>query len=390
MVKGWPRVPTVLSVIRSRVALVALLAVVLAVGAAVTAGNRGRRARTVDAVVVLGDSAASGEGAGDYAPGTRGEGGDWCHRSPHAYIYATRLAPVAIDLACSGADTADVAVGGSQYGETAQVTQLAGVARRYRVTTVVVQIGANDDAALVATGITCIKAFLDVLTPPCRQTVGPARAPADGGHRGEGREGGRRRPGGDAGRGLRRRGVAARAGLLRRTDHRAHDPAERAARAARTAKRRRRSGDAPCCSRRSRTRCAGWPRAPARRSLTSLRATEGREACAHVDAAQDWQRRVTVDPHALVVRRARRGRLPPRPGVVPPDGRGPRRDRQMPGRVRALRDRDRRLRARPGRDAHAALVPGIASCAMPQSRTTSVQDDQVARALVEPLDPVAR
>ena len=61
--------------------------------------------------MALGDSAASGEGAGDYAPGTRGEGGDWCHRSPHAYIHAARLAPVAIDLACSGADTADVEAG---------------------------------------------------------------------------------------------------------------------------------------------------------------------------------------------------------------------------------------------------------------------------------------
>jgi len=29
------------------------------------------------------------------------------------------------------------------------------------------------------------------------------------------------------------------------------------------------------------------------------RATEGREACTHDDPTQDWQRRVTVDPHAL-------------------------------------------------------------------------------------------
>ena len=63
--------------------------------------------------------------------------------------------------------------GTRQYGEAAQVTQLAAVARRYRVKTVMLQVGANDDAALVATGITCIRAFLDVLTPPCRQTVGP-------------------------------------------------------------------------------------------------------------------------------------------------------------------------------------------------------------------------
>ena len=34
--------------------------------------------------------------------------------------------------------------------------------------------------------------------------------------------------------------------------------------------------------------------------LDLLRATEGREACTHGDAAQDWQRRVTVDPRALV------------------------------------------------------------------------------------------
>ena len=93
--------------------LAAVAAVLLAVAAAAPAA-----AAPQAAVVALGDSAASGEGAGDYAPGTRGEGGDWCHRSPHAYIHATRLAPVAIDLACSGADTADIA-GTRQYGEAA-------------------------------------------------------------------------------------------------------------------------------------------------------------------------------------------------------------------------------------------------------------------------------
>jgi hypothetical protein len=34
------------------------------------------------AVVVLGDSAASGEGAGDYEPGTRGKDGDWRTATP--------------------------------------------------------------------------------------------------------------------------------------------------------------------------------------------------------------------------------------------------------------------------------------------------------------------
>ena len=40
-------------------------------------------------VVALGDSAVSGEGAGDYEPGTRGEGGNWCHRSAHAYVHGS-------------------------------------------------------------------------------------------------------------------------------------------------------------------------------------------------------------------------------------------------------------------------------------------------------------
>src|SRR5688500_13869437 len=43
------------------------------------------------AVVVLGDSAAAGDGAGDYEPGTRGENGNWCHRSPHAFVHHTGL-----------------------------------------------------------------------------------------------------------------------------------------------------------------------------------------------------------------------------------------------------------------------------------------------------------
>ncbi len=286
-----------LCVIRSRVALVALLAVVLAVGAAVTAGNAAAAPARSDAVVVLGDSAASGEGAGDYAPGTRGEGGDWCHRSPHAYIYAARLAPVAIDLACSGAGAADVAVGGSHYGETAQSTQLAGVARRYRVTTVVVQVGANDAAALVDTGIACIRAFLDVLVPPCRQTLGP----------------------------LVPRRMAATAAAVEK----AVGDVRAAMRAAGYADAGWRlvlaSYAAPITERMVPLQAlhgcpyskpdAQWGRTvlfpalsdtlrgvAARTGAAFLdldRATEGREACAHENAAQDWQRRVTVDPHAL-------------------------------------------------------------------------------------------
>lgn len=126
------------------------------------------------AVVALGDSAASGEGAGDYEPGTRGEGGDWCHRSIHAYVHGTGLASASVNLACSGAAAAEVAFGtGTYYTEGSQAERLVEVAMRYRVTTIVVQVGANDDPELIPTGISCIRAFLDLLEPPCRHTVGP-------------------------------------------------------------------------------------------------------------------------------------------------------------------------------------------------------------------------
>ncbi|MGI9001684.1 MAG: GDSL-type esterase/lipase family protein [Pseudonocardia sp.] len=125
-------------------------------------------------IVALGDSAASGEGAGDYEPGTRGENGDWCHRSVHAYVHGTSLAEKSVNLACSGATSADVGLGAEpHYTERSQAQRLAKIAARYRVTTVIVQVGANDDAALVATGVACIRALLDPREPPCRDTIGP-------------------------------------------------------------------------------------------------------------------------------------------------------------------------------------------------------------------------
>ena len=117
------------------------------------------------AVVVLGDSAPSGEGAGDYEPGTRGEGGNWCHRSPHAYVHRTRLADRTVNLACSGATSAEVA--------GPQAAALIEVARRHRVTTVVVQVGANDDPEVTAAGRACIFAWLRPSQPGCAQTLGP-------------------------------------------------------------------------------------------------------------------------------------------------------------------------------------------------------------------------
>ena len=126
------------------------------------------------AVVALGDSAAAGEGAGGYEPGTRGEGGNWCHRSTRAYVHRTGLATESVNLACSGAASADVGFGpGTHHTEGSQAQRLVEVARRYRVGAVFVQVGANDDAALIDTGIACILAFLDPAVRPCRETIGP-------------------------------------------------------------------------------------------------------------------------------------------------------------------------------------------------------------------------
>jgi lysophospholipase L1-like esterase len=273
---------------------VALAVAMLAVSPAVAQG-----APRPDAVVVLGDSAASGDGAGDYEPGTRGEKGDWCHRSPHAYVHRTGLAPESVNLACSGADAGDVAFGApGHYTEGSQAERLVGVAGRYRVTTVVLQVGANDDAALTATGVACIRAFLDLAVPPCRTTLGPLV-------------------------GTRMAATATKV--------------ERAARDVRTAMRRAGYSEraytlvlasyaAPITDRSiplpSAQGCpysradAGWGRTvlfPAvsetlrgvaqrvgARFLDLDRATEGYEACSRPSWRQEWQRRVTVDPEALV------------------------------------------------------------------------------------------
>ena len=251
------------------------------------------------AVVVLGDSAASGDGAGDYEGGTRGEGGNWCHRSAHAYVHRTGLAPTSVNLACSGAQAANVAFGSDKhYTEGSQAQRLVDVARRNQVTTVILQVGANDDVGLLATGIACIRAFLDPTTPPCRKTLGPKMSER----------------------------VAATAPKV-----------EAAARDVRAAMRKAGYTDtgyqlvivsyaspvtehmlplqAPQGCPYSKAD-AGWGRTVVfpqvsamlhgvaervgARFLDLVRATEGYEACTHPLANDEWQRRVTVDPEALV------------------------------------------------------------------------------------------
>lgn len=174
--RGTGPLPTVLLVIRSR-ALVPLLAAAGALAALLTAPATAFAAERPTAVVALGDSAAAGDGAGDYEPGTRGEGGNWCHRSPHAFVHRTALAVESVNLGCSGAEAADVGFGaGTHYTEGSQAARLVEVAQRYRVTTVVLQVGANDEADLTGVGIACIRAYLDPVEPPCRETLGPGVA----------------------------------------------------------------------------------------------------------------------------------------------------------------------------------------------------------------------
>lgn len=99
------------------------------------------------AIVTMGDSTLSGEGAGSYEPGTNGENGNWCHRSRSAPVYELHMSPTItpINLACSGVQAAQVGTESNPDATDTQTHQLADYARRYRIMDIVVQVGANDD-----------------------------------------------------------------------------------------------------------------------------------------------------------------------------------------------------------------------------------------------------
>jgi len=140
----------------------ALLVVGLATATPATADDR------PTAIVSLGDSAISGEGAGNYEPGTRGENGDWCHRSRGALVHRTTVADRTVNLACSGADSANVSLADTtHYTEGSQARRLIGVAQQYRVTTVIVQVGANDEPAFADTVLDCIGEWFNPFSPGC-------------------------------------------------------------------------------------------------------------------------------------------------------------------------------------------------------------------------------
>jgi lysophospholipase L1-like esterase len=113
------------------------------------------------AVVTLGDSTLSGEGAGNYVAGTNGENGNWCHRSPAAAVYQLHLPPgiAPIDLACSGAQAAQVGSVSDPDAAGTQAQQLGDLARRFRITDVVIQVGANDDPGFGDVVNRCVAAW---------------------------------------------------------------------------------------------------------------------------------------------------------------------------------------------------------------------------------------
>ena len=134
------------------------------------------------AAVMLGDSFGSGEaadsGGTDYLgaftiPGTThvvpasNAPGNYCHRSRKASIFTAALPGISarFNLACSGAETKDIANPNTQYNEPAQLSHLAAVARSHDIKLVVLSIGGNDLG--FADFLTeCMKKFaLDAVNP---------------------------------------------------------------------------------------------------------------------------------------------------------------------------------------------------------------------------------
>lgn len=113
-------------------------------------------------LISLGDSEISGEGVGTYEPGTDGPD-NWCHRSPDAAIHRTGIpADVTYNVACSGAQTVNIRIGGQkQYpDELVQSDNLAVKARNTKIKAVMLVIGANDDLQFAPVMTGCVTRFL--------------------------------------------------------------------------------------------------------------------------------------------------------------------------------------------------------------------------------------
>ena len=127
------------------------------------------------AIVGLGDSTMSGEGAGNYTPDTDGAKNDWCHRSPQAMVQHIKLttATKIFNFACSGADAQAIRLTGPHPVEPSQAAQLAAIASTYRIDAVVVAVGANDDPQFGGLLSNCIDAIFTAAKPGCGKQVDP-------------------------------------------------------------------------------------------------------------------------------------------------------------------------------------------------------------------------
>jgi lysophospholipase L1-like esterase len=122
----------------------------------------------------MGDSTASGEGAGQYTPTTNGQAGDWCHRSPNAFVEKIAVPGITahVNLACSGAPAEQVALGDvKQWTEGSQAQQLAALVKDHRVAAVVIAVGANDDPKFSNQVTDCFKAWFSPGGPPCSEAL---------------------------------------------------------------------------------------------------------------------------------------------------------------------------------------------------------------------------
>ncbi|GAA2638171.1 hypothetical protein GCM10009863_63760 [Streptomyces axinellae] len=113
-------------------------------------------------LISLGDSEISGEGVGTYEPGTNGPD-NWCHRSPDSAVHRTGIqADVTYNVACSGASSENIRIGGTkQYAdELVQSDSLAIKARNTRLKQIMLVVGANDDLQFGPVMTDCVVRYL--------------------------------------------------------------------------------------------------------------------------------------------------------------------------------------------------------------------------------------